>query len=252
LLVKQLASASDSRERAALIQLLGSVGAGSGEIVAPLLEIVRSSRWFYNRLAEEMLRRTGPAGVPALSNALSDPDKRVRIAAARTLAHLGPAAAGAVPELMRLLGEPGGGSSAVTSALVAIGEPAIAPLGRAVQSTDRRLRHNAAGALSQTGARGVNALIDALSQDDPAIQKTALRALGGSGPAAVPALARRLPMELGGNRHAITEALGQMGPDAASGLPALRAARAQAHTDSDYHRRTRRLIDKTIARIEVP
>ncbi|NIM70215.1 MAG: hypothetical protein GTO48_07130, partial [Xanthomonadales bacterium] len=52
----------------------------------------------------------------------------VRTAAAQTLGAIGPEAAGAVPALVRLLGEPGMESALARASLVQIGEASLVPL----------------------------------------------------------------------------------------------------------------------------
>lgn len=57
-------------------------------------------------VASDALGRIGTPAVPALSEALADPDASVRIEACRALAYMGPKAKDAVPPLTQTLGDP--------------------------------------------------------------------------------------------------------------------------------------------------
>ena len=66
----------------------------------------------YREAAVKALRKFGPAAkdaVPALTQALKDQDKTIRIAAAYCLGELGPEAAAAVPVLTEMAKEKDGG-----------------------------------------------------------------------------------------------------------------------------------------------
>lgn len=94
-----------------------------GEHIANLA----SDDWSDRRAAEDGLREAGKAAVPALIEALSSHDDRVRWGAAKVLGEIrDPAAA---PGLVEALEDPDGGVRYVAAqSLIAIGEASHAPL----------------------------------------------------------------------------------------------------------------------------
>jgi HEAT repeat protein len=146
------------------------------------------------RLAVPALVRMGPAALPALVAALDRSDDPGRGTAAALLGGLGPAAAPAVPKLVKLLApqDDEGVRRAAAEALGQIGPaareavPALAPLLRDPDDGVRSAAFQALGRLGPAAAEAVPALIDALA--DPARRAPAAEALAAVGPAAVPAL----------------------------------------------------------------
>jgi hypothetical protein len=63
-------------------------------------------QWTEQDAAKDALGRIGAAAVPALVNALHDPDPTVRLKAIEVLGRMGDDAAPAVPDLIRLLDDP--------------------------------------------------------------------------------------------------------------------------------------------------
>jgi hypothetical protein len=86
-------------------------------------------QWGLPETAADALSRIGEAAVPALVGALSDPDPKVRLQAARALARIGPPA-----------------------------KDAVAALTRALDDSDVAVRANAARALGQIGPEARNAV----------------------------------------------------------------------------------------------
>ncbi len=157
------------------------------------------------RSAAEALGRIGPAAagaVPALVKALEDRAAYVRYGAAGALGRIGPAAAVAVPALVKT----------------------------ALQDPDRGVRGAAAYALGKIGpgaAGAVPTFARALENQDGAVRRKAVEALVKMGPAAaaaVPALVKALEDRESHVREWAADALGKIGPRAAAAVPALARA----------------------------
>jgi HEAT repeat protein/transcriptional regulator with XRE-family HTH domain len=167
--------------------------------------------------------------VPALIGILQELGSLDRIAAARALAELGPAARVAVPALIDLLHD--GSREARMESAKALG--AIGPDARAaVPALIERLRCGdcdaqfpaaALGRIGPEARAAMPALIDLLQRGDPDARSAAAAALGGIGPearAAVPAVIEWLQR---GDPDAdiVATALGRIGPDARDAVPPL-------------------------------
>jgi HEAT repeat protein len=200
------------------------------EAVPVLLNAFKSKRPLARAHAADALARIGPrarAAVPALTEALKDPDTCTEATVA--LGHLGAAAREAVPALRRVLKVPEGRNR--VAAAVALwriegrGETAFPILKAALKDTDEFVRGGAAEAVAEVGPGatwGVPALIEALKDPNPYVRDCAALALyrlGPSAKAAVPALLRRLsePDKPGVKRSgAVEEALKGLDPEAAA------------------------------------
>jgi len=130
------------------------------------------------------LGRTGdPAAVPALENALSDPDPGVRWMALEALGTIG---APALPVLTHLLGSDDidlRWGAAV--ALGEIGDPAaVGPLASVLEDPDRYVRTRAALALAAIGAPALPSLADrpTVSRPSPPLSSIPTRQSGGRRP----------------------------------------------------------------------
>ena len=160
-----------------------------------------------------------------------------RVAAAETVAHLGAAAAPAIPALVACLDrDPDPVRIAATYALGAIGAPAIPALADALRASGAALPHllrgvgrgnhggtwreqalvmgDAAHALAAIGAAAIPALIDLLAADDEWARVNAAFALGEMDHAAsdaVPALVRALADESHFVVRTAADALGTIG-----------------------------------------
>jgi HEAT repeat protein len=175
----------------------------------------------------------GPAGaedVPALVKALKHEDPRVRIEAAEDLGLLGPTAAAAVPELLRLCQQDASPLLRIEAARsVASIEPkneaALPLLIEALQNKAAKVRQRAAERLGDLGPNSksaVTALIETLKDPEPAVSWAAIDALGQIGPdaeKAVPGLVEMLSDVSA--RGAAVDALGQIGRKAQSAIAAL-------------------------------
>lgn len=133
---------------AQLAQIRAPVDQGFGRL--PRIEPLPSFRdWGIRETTIDALGRIGEAAVPALVDALQDPDPILRADAARGLARLGPMAKVAIPEL-----------------IVALSDP------------EERVRENAVRALGQIGpdaAAAVPALMETLRTADDADRSPAPR-----------------------------------------------------------------------------
>lgn len=125
---------------------------------------------------------------------LNAEDRQVRLRAVDDIGLLGPAAAGAIPDLARLLHETDEGISINAAyALAALGTDAIAPLIEGLRSTFHPTACNAAHGLIECGAAAVPALIALLEEGEGAGEARAYAALalgeiGGDAAAAIPQL----------------------------------------------------------------
>jgi hypothetical protein len=198
--------AVDVEKRVAAIDGLGKAGPKAQAAVPALLEaladpdaMVRSAAAF----SLGFIHSDAPAVVPALTRALADTDKFVRSAAANGLEFFGPQARDAVPELTRAL------------------DDAFAPT-----------RSAAARALTMVGPdakRAAAKLIGLLADADKYTRSAAALALGAVGAAAdeaVPALARVVGDEYVGVRRSAALALGRYATPAS--MQALKKMMADA------------------------
>jgi HEAT repeat protein len=171
---------------------LGLIGQPSEPAVPVLIQALGDSSGV-RRAAVWALGQIGPAAdsaVPGLLAALTDPNEAVRAVAAESLGQVAPfwrgspAAAAALPGLLRLLNEEG-----------PLAQPALS-------------------ALELMGAAAVPALTEALKSDEPAVRAGAATALGRIGAPARPAVAALrgvLEDEHGWVRSAAAHAIRQMG-----------------------------------------
>jgi HEAT repeat protein len=176
------------------------VGTAGAEDVHRLLGQVKQNQ--RRGEAAEDLGSLGPlarAALPALREALRDPEPTVRIRVAEALVRIDPAETAAVTALGKLL-----------------------------QDQSPRVRKAAAYALGNLGPdakAAVPDLIQALDDRDAKVRWTVLETLGQLGAAAepaVPALIARL--KDADSRGVAADALGQIGPAAKQAIPALQAA----------------------------
>jgi HEAT repeat protein len=193
-----------------------------------------------NDRVETGLVRMGPDAVPALIDALKE--EKVGPEAARVLGLIGPRAADAVPPLIEVLRQKGGGAklrAEAAGALGRIGVPAeeVAPvLIAALQDNNAGVREQTAHSLIWMGPPGraaVPALIADLKDDEPKVASAACLALAQIGDAgAVPALLETFQ----GKRARVAEAAGfalrQLRPNAkvvvSAILPLAKGASPQA------------------------
>lgn len=152
----------------------------------------------------EILEVAAKDAIPLLTQSLTDPDRFVRIAAARAIANIDPQKAeAAVPRLAKMLSDPDlsirVAAAKTLRTLGALAVPAVPALASAVADGDAEGRIEAMGALETIGAEaGKSALpqlIQALEHSDLRVRRAAAKTLGAFGAAAataVPALRRTL------------------------------------------------------------
>jgi HEAT repeat protein len=152
------------------------------------------------RTAVEVLELLGDAArpaLPAIADALADPDRFVRWGAARAIAYIGPREAPfAVEALGRLLCDDDDNirlQAAVTlEAMGPIAQGALPALLKAITTGDAETRVAAIYVLVTMGAQpaapAVPGLIESLTSTDPRVRRAAADVLGRLGPVAAPAV----------------------------------------------------------------
>jgi HEAT repeat protein len=174
--------------------MVGS-GAGGPEDVPPLLEGLRNPQARIRKDAAEELGRFGPAAssaLPALGQALTDPEAEVRVAAGAAQAAIDPSK---TDDAVRLATE-------------------------ALKGTSGAARRAAAwvlGDLGKKSAPACGALSSMLDEPDQELRWAAANALGEIGPpsvVAVPGLLKLLGDKDGNLRATAADTLSQIGPDA--------------------------------------
>jgi HEAT repeat protein len=194
------------------LEALAEVAAESSQrdLALPVFLDVLARRERYEALRPDAARGLGRAGadrarsVPALLEALGDPDHRLREAAATALRSFEPLPPEVAAELLA-----------------------------ALDDADPRVRAEAArslGACSPEAAGAVDGLVRALADSHPGVRERAARALGELGPDAPAAVASLVALvgdpSLLVRRRAV-EALGLIGPAAHTAVAALERAREE-------------------------
>ena len=204
--VRKLLTDTDASVRLTAATAVARIDAEDREAVGVLAGALADSSPHVRRLAAQGMARLGPRGAAALGVLMQlvttpDPDLNVRIAAIDAVGRIGTGAARAVPELMRLLDDPGLRCAAAES------------LGR----------------IGPTASAALPALARALSDSDATWQWTAARAMvligGDEARPVVPFLISRTERAPRGRElYQLTWLLGLMGPVAKDAVPVLRDA----------------------------
>jgi HEAT repeat protein len=214
---------------------LGDIGPEAKAAAPALASLVNDSSYANSTMAARALIRIGPPAVASVVPLLQDPRAAVRKTAAEILGRIGPEAKEAVPALTRALTDTDRGVRLqATTALGQIdpGNAAVraAELIAALKDKDPEVRGTAAeslGQLSPAPAGVVDALTAALRDDSFQVRLAAVYALGKLGPAGVPALQGAVQHT---DTHIRTTALsrlgdlGDLGDAARPALPTLREA----------------------------
>lgn len=208
-------------------------GAAAVPVLAAIVE-TKSTDWGSATVrvtAADLLAEMGPAAadaIPALINALSDPDAAVRSRAAEALGVVGPGNAQVVAALTAQLKTPEARSAA--RGLARCGAAALAAsdaLIALLENADPDIRWNALRTLGKIRATAsIPKVVVMLNDPDDQVREHAAEALGDMGPAAsttVPALMAALQDKYMKVRRDAARSLGQIGPAAQAALPALKA-----------------------------
>lgn len=179
----------------------------------------------------------GKSGIPTLVENLHNADWNEKGCIAETLVEMGPAAAEAVPALIKLLGDRDCPVGTVVHALSAIGPAAVPELCKALMKKDPLQREFAADALSQIGpeaSQAVPLLLNLLKDERPGVQAWAAIALGkiARKPEAIPLLIETLAHSDTEYRRRAAEALGVIGSAAREALPRLREVREKEQDEA--------------------
>ena len=182
----------------------------------------------------EIIRRIGPAAVPALTELLRDERTSIRSSAADALIDLAPYTETVQPSLRRALNDEdptvAGDAARALGALGTRASPSVGALVRTLSHEDPYVRIFAAEALASIGPNAAAATGDlarAIDDPVPGVRWAACEALAGIGPAAasaVPQLMLALEDEFLYVRIFAAGALGSIGPKARPAVEALRAA----------------------------
>jgi HEAT repeat protein len=190
---------SDLKVRLEAIQAVTKVGPSEGTMPA-LIEALQEDNEDVSRSALTALARIGPCGpasVPVLQKASTNPKARVRIYAASALGSMGPNAKAAIPDLQGLL-----------------------------QDTDNEVRKHATEALAKVDSNTESAglLLASLLDNNPEVARGAIKALdkiARLSPKDVPALIDALKSKDSVVRAFATSAIEKIGPDAKKAVPVL-------------------------------
>jgi len=176
-------SDGDARVRVASASALGRMGDHAASAVLALVSALHDPDPELREAAAEALASIGPSAadaVPALARAQADADYRVDRAATRALGAMG---APAVPALMAILaGGRGDSLWDVNEALARIGEPAVASLIAALEArpVGGAHRNRISSALGAIGGPAVPELARLLSDPRAGVRTDAARALCGA------------------------------------------------------------------------
>jgi HEAT repeat protein len=147
------------------LEVLESLGPPAAPAAAAVVKALTDPNRFVRWAAARTLATIGvvevETAVPALARMLADADKDLRLAAATTLGVYGPTARAAVPALIQAMN--GGDSALRAAALLALeqvgpaAEPAIPAISAALNDRDARVRQSAARLLGRFGPTAGNA-----------------------------------------------------------------------------------------------
>jgi len=152
-------TSKDVRERREAIDMLETLGSSAMPAVQALVKALTDRDRFVRWAAARTLGKLGPVElgttVPGLAKLLADSDLDVRLTAASSLEHYGPAARAAVPELIQAVSAADPEVRVATiRALGSIGpesRAAVPALRTALSDPDERVRQTSARALARLG-----------------------------------------------------------------------------------------------------
>jgi len=211
-----------------------AISASIDGLKSPVVEARRVAAIVLGLVASE-----GHDTIAPLTAALDDADLKVRTTAAAGLSNFGPAAAGSLPGIERLLGEKD--EFALVTAVHAIlsidssrAEELVPRLATVLKTGSGRSRQRAVevlGEIPAIGALAVPPLIEALDDEDQDIRSMSMRSLQAIGPLAALAVPNLINILRGLNKHVgdilvrgrAVDALGAIGPAAHEATPHLLA-----------------------------
>lgn len=176
----------DPRTASGAAQALGGLGADGAAAVGALAEAMRGTNIVLCRLAARALSQIGPPALETLTAHLENSDPFVRGEAALAVGWMGPAAAAAVPALIRVVRGTGPARSAASSGerpMPAVASGTITPVGPPSASevpADEACRVYAAQALGRIGPAAAAAkreLRSATRAATPGLRQAARQAL---------------------------------------------------------------------------
>jgi HEAT repeat protein len=210
---------------------LAELGPQAVDAVPALLQALMNEEEDSGRrqAASDALAAIGSEAVPALVQAMTEGDERVRNAAARALKDIGPQAVDAIPALIQALGDQDDDVGlAAASALGDVGPEAIPMLIEALGDRNAQARRGAILALGWIGPEAKEAaplIVQALEEESEwLVRSSAAYALGSMQPdagEAVPALIQALGDESEYVRGSAADALGEFEARAWNAIPAL-------------------------------
>ena len=200
--------------------------------IPALVEAIDHGSTMQRRWALRAFWRMRPApdsgsAIPAIVNAMTDPDGFVRYEAGRALSHFGPKAKAAVPQIMAMLKDPKSKSELRYDAirvLPDIGPDTKAALGVLVESLDDKeaeVRNASLFAISELGGLSDESMIPRLIEflDDEETTSNACLVLGCFGKEGVPPIRALLKDKSPEKRKSALEVLGLIGVAAREALP---------------------------------
>jgi HEAT repeat protein len=219
-------------------EVLSSIASDDDSVLASVAALLADPDTKVRSEVADVLHRFGPASLPHLVSALSDPD--VCWAAARSLGGLNADAAPAVPALEQALASPIPRlRRAAAGTLGRIGPAAAGAgpaLGRALDDDDEDMRETAAAALGAIGPDIVPVLLDVLQRGSDRARSGAAAALAGmkeSSGALAGALLEALDSADAGVRWRVAVALSRTGAHADRAIPVLMEALGSTVEESD-------------------
>jgi HEAT repeat protein len=249
----QALKSSDPKRVAAAAMALESVGPSARDAVPILRGLVTDTRDGIAEHAIDALGEIGPSAKDAvvelrqILQSLKKGNLRLQIAALNTLCKIGPGAHEAVPDILKVLGDPNAAESSRAQAAEALAgiasharsdlphlQEIIEGLVAALRVANPTIRKVAATALGRIGSEARDA-IDALAQrlrQDPVgeVRVASAEALGNIGTGSRPvveALQLGLSDPLNQVRRVAATALGSIGPAAVAAIPDLVKAMTQ-------------------------
>lgn len=203
---------------------LGEIGPDASAATPALLRLLGSDDWDLREGVTGALQRIAPdsevvtaATVQAWSSSARSETGPRRYRAVLTLGRLGPKAAGAVPMLTEMLGDPTSGAARALGQIGPAAAAAVPALAEALRRPEAHVRQQIADALGRIGPAArpaVSALLEVMRDKRPEVRWRAAAAIGRIGSnesGCIAALAAMLKDEDPQVRDRVAEALGRMG-----------------------------------------